>query len=917
MRLNAEEFNIEFMKNNGFIRKKCKICSSHFWTQKHDLEVCMESPCTENQFIMNTPAKIKVDINKMREVFLNFFKKNSHEVINPYPVVARWRDDLLVTIASIVDFQPYVTNGIISPPANPLVISQPCLRFEDIDYVGLTSGRHLTIFEMGGAHAFNYPDKTIYWKNETIEYHHRLLTEELKVPSDLVTYKEHFWSGGGNAGPDVEAIVLGIEISTLVFMEYTSNNGRLIPTPVKTVDTGYGIERWAWLSMGSPTAFHAIYGNLLQQFLDIADVSIEEKILIESGKVSSSFIDDNKSKFVRDKVAKKIGLSSSDFESILGNFESICAVLDHTKALVFMLSEGVVPSNVKVGYLARMLLRRSYRLLSKFNVQHKLIDLVEKQIKYWKNHFLQINDMREEIVKMTDVEIEKYVKTLDREFHGARKTLESLKNKKVESVPIDVLQELYESHGLHPHQVVELSKEVGIKTEIPSNFFSALAYKKASQIMEKKIQDDEEKFRSFQKLPPTELIYYKKFNEFNFNANVLRSKGKFLVLDRTAFYPEGGGQLGDQGIISWNGKSSQVTRSLKTGRIVVHVIEGPIPSDGVRIKGEVDSRRRRALSIHHTATHIINGAARHVLGEHIWQAGASKDVNLSRLDITHYAHLLRKEILEIENQANMIVRKNLPVEILLLPRNEAEKEYGFRLYQGGIVPGKEVRVIKIGNWDIEACGGTHLQNTGEIGSIKIVRVERIQDGVERIEFVAGQPAIKLIQKQENTILAISEVLGTQTEKITDAVNKLVVEKNILNKKQKLLFKKLSEVYYHQISGEFRSMDDIRVYFGIDSELGDEFQIIFGERCIKEKPASVYCVIIKDERVVKVITFSGKFAQSKGIRAKDVAKEISKILGGSGGGDDRFGRGGGPIFDNIPEAKKFFYSFIEKVLFKKR
>ncbi|MCP8317659.1 MAG: alanine--tRNA ligase, partial [archaeon] len=158
MPLKDDEFDIDFIRENDFVRKKCKVCNSFFWTQKHDLDVCMESPCVEYEFIGNSPAKVKADVDEMRRIFLKFFEDNAHTVINPYPVIPRWRDDLLVTIASIVDFQPYVTNGDIPPPANPLVVSQPCLRFEDIDNVGPTFGRHLTIFEMGGAHAFNYPE---------------------------------------------------------------------------------------------------------------------------------------------------------------------------------------------------------------------------------------------------------------------------------------------------------------------------------------------------------------------------------------------------------------------------------------------------------------------------------------------------------------------------------------------------------------------------------------------------------------------------------------------------------------------------------------------------------------------------------------------------------------------------------------
>ncbi|MCP8307817.1 MAG: alanine--tRNA ligase [archaeon] len=913
MPLKDDEFDIEFMRENDFVRKKCKVCNSFFWTQKHDLDVCMESPCVEYDFINNSPAKVKADLDEMRRIFLKFFEENSHAVINPYPVVARWRDDLLVTIASIVDFQPYVTNGEIPPPANPLVISQPCLRFEDIDNVGPTFGRHLTIFEMGGAHAFNYPDKFLYWKDDTIRYHHELLTKRLGVPSDLVTYKEHFWSGGGNAGPDVEAIVMGLEISTLVFMCYRVENGNLIPTLVRTVDTGYGIERWSWLSMGTPTAFHAVFGKNFDKTLDLVGIKIDDKVLLEAGKISGAFsvIDNKRSRMAREIAAKRLGMTFDEFEDFIKPFENIAAILDHTKALVFMLAEGVVPSNVKAGYLARMLARRSYRLLSLYGAQSKLIDIIEMQMERWSPQFPHIKDMREEIIRLVDVEIGKYEKTLEREYGEARKKIEALKEKGRSSIPIDLLQEFYESHGLHPQQVSEISQKIGMKVEIPLDFFSSLV-KKRSEIEVQKPQEDD-LMSKFDDLQATEPIYYTDPKQLEFDAKVLRVNDNLIALDRTAFYPEGGGQLGDHGLIVWDRKESHVIDTIKVGSIVLHKIKGALPQKDVIVKGIVDNKRRRALMIHHTSTHILNGAARHVLGEHVWQAGALKDVDRSRLDITHYAHLTREEIIEIEDKANMVVRMNIPVEVLKLQRNDAEKKYGFRLYQGGVVPGKEIRVIKIGDWDVEACGGVHCSRTGDTGLIKITKVERVQDGVERFEFVAGEPAIKFFQLQEEIVSKLSQAVGAQQEKLIDAVNRLMMDRNDLIKKQKIMFKRLSELSKARIMDKAIKISDVNAYFEVDSELGEDFHIMLGERVIDQNPSFVYCAIALEEKVAKVIVFCGKDARARGLKAKEMARNISQIMGGSGGGDERFGRGGGPLTDKAEEVKSILYSYIEKMI----
>ncbi|MEM2955421.1 MAG: alanine--tRNA ligase-related protein, partial [Nitrososphaerales archaeon] len=401
--------------------------------------------------------------------------------------------------------------------------------------------------------------------------------------------------------------------------------------------------------------------------------------------------------------------------------------------------------------------------------------------------------------------------------------------------------------------------------------------------------------------------------QLEFDAKVLRVDGDFLILDRTAFYPEGGGQLGDQGLIVWDKEESQVIDTIKVGSVILHKIKGRLPPKDAIVKGIVDSQRRRALMIHHTSTHILNGAARHVLGEHVWQAGALKDVDRSRLDITHYAHLTREEIIEIENRANMVVRMNVPVEVLKLQRNDAEKRYGFRLYQGGVVPGKEIRVIKIGDWDIEACGGVHCSRTGDVGLIKIIRVERVQDGVERFEFVAGEPALKFFQLQEDVLSKISQVVGAQQEKLVDAINRLALDRSELIKKQKVMFKRLSELSKDRIIEKATKISSINVYFEVDSELGEDFHIMLGEKVIEQNPSLVYCAIALENKVARVIVFCGKDARARGVKAKEITRNISQIIGGSGGGDERFGRGGGPLIDKVREVKSTLYSQIENMI----
>jgi len=364
-----EEYRVPFFNEEGYVRKLCPKCGGYFWTQDPDQETCEEASsegCTFYTFINDPPTKKSYSLREMREAFLSFFEKHGHTRIKPYPVVARWRDDIYLTLASIIDFQPYVTEGIAPPPANPLVIAQPCIRMVDIANTGPTFGKYLTIFEMGGHHAFNYPDKEIYWKDQTTRYHHEFVTKDLGVKSEEVTYKEEVWSGGGNAGPCVECIIRGLEVATLVFMQYKVVGNEFVKLPIRTVDTGYGIERYAWLSQGAPSGFHAVYGTLLDKIFEIAGINkIDNDLLKKVAKVSGSIsLDKTVGRLeARKKIAEIVGMKTSELDEFLLPIENVFAVADHTKCLNFILSEGVVPSNIQEGYLARLLFRRIYRLL--------------------------------------------------------------------------------------------------------------------------------------------------------------------------------------------------------------------------------------------------------------------------------------------------------------------------------------------------------------------------------------------------------------------------------------------------------------------------------------------------------------------------------------------------------------------------
>ena len=918
-RFPEDEYHIPFFDEEGYVRKKCPLCGEYFWTQNPDQEFCGESTpegCAQYTFIGNPPTRKAYSYREMRELFLSFFEEHDHKRIKPYPVVARWRDDLFFTHASIIDFQPYVTEGIIPPPANPLVISQPCLRFVDIDNVGLTFGRHLTIFEMGGHHAFNSPTHYVYWKDETVRYHHEFLTEKLGVKSEEIIYKEGVWVGGGNAGPDVEGVVRGLEISTLVFMKFKVVNGEFIELPIKTVDTGYGIERFTWLSQGSASCFHAVYTPILNKVLSMLGVpKIEEKLLINVARISGIMnLEKGASRIsARSRVASIISMDAEELDRILTPLESAFAILDHTKCLAFMLAEGVVPSNVREGYLARLLLRRTYKLLRLLESEYLLPEIVKMQIEYWSQDYPHLKEMEDTILEILSIEEKKFRETLKRGMKLVKRISSNLKSENVKKMPIKTLIELYDSHGLPPEIVKEVAEPEGVVVEVPDSFYMMIAERHVSA-PPKQVDEEIKGLKNLiANIPATRQLFYENQYMKRFKAKVLRVlEDKYVILDETAFYPEGGGQLSDTGYLIFDDGKCEILDVKRIGNVIVHKIKGTPPKEGVYVIGEIDWNRRLSLMRHHTATHVLLGATRRVLGEHVWQAGAQKEVDKARLDITHYKHISFEELKKIELLANNVVMRNINVETSWMPREEAEAKYGFRLYQGGVVPGREIRVVKIGDWDVEACGGTHCKNTGEIGFIRVIRAERVQDGIERLIFCAGPYAIKAVQESDRILHSISESVGSSISELERAVKQILVKWKEARREANILSRLLAEYEAKEMLLEAEEISGVKLILATKRNVSVDHLIEVANKIVELEPKSI-SALFKVDDVVNLVVSVGSKALEMGIKANEVAFKAAKPISGGGSGKPNFAQAGGTRVEGVEEAKEIIKKYVREVL----
>ncbi len=717
--MDPAEYDLAYFHRNGFRRRSCTVCGAAFWSLG-EYDRCQEAPCREYGFLGRPVFGRPRDPTGMRETFLAFFEHRGHARIRRYPTVARWRNDVFFTQASVYDFQPWVTSGAVPPPANPLTISQPCLRFIDLEEVG-RSGRHFTEFEMMAHHAFNRPSHEVYFKERCVELCQELLTSELGADPKAFTYKEEAWEGGGNLGPSLSVGAAGLEVATLVFMEYVRDGERLAPMPLTVVDIGYGLERFVWASHGTRTAYEPVFGR--------------------------------------------------EYEELRRTFPPVEAaiLLDHARALNFLLVDGVVPSNSKEGYFARLLLRRSLRLLAKVPEAPEITSLLDRVGRDLARDFPEIGAHREDLRRVVEAEVERYREAIDRARLTIRRHEEKVRSEGGRVGPEELVR-WYDSLGVPPDVAVEELRE---PPPIPADFYAQVAARHESERPTTDYTEASEGFPSVPpSIPPTEVLYYLDPYTVSFEAHVVHVDGPFVVLDRTYFYPTGGGQVADRGHLG----DLEVVDVGRKGPHVVLRLERPAPFPvGERVRARIDPTRRTQLMQHHTATHLLNGALREVLGPHVWQAGAHKAPDVARIDITHYRGLTPEELRRVDRRVNAIVREDRKVRSYFESRTEAEKRFGFTLYQGGAVPGRELRIVEVEGFDVEACGGTHCTHTSEVGAIQLVDVERIQDGILRLSFTSGERALEVREEHEAILKEAARRLGVPADQLPSGIDRLLAE----------------------------------------------------------------------------------------------------------------------------------------------
>jgi alanyl-tRNA synthetase len=875
---------VDLFKREGFTRKKCENCGQFFWTLDADRKICDDQPCSSYSFIGAPPTNKRLDEVESWSAINHFFVRNHHSSVKRYPVVSRWRPDLYFTVASIVDFQRVEAGKVVFQlPANPLVVPQMCMRFNDIPNVGV-SGKHYTSFVMVGQHSL--ADREGYWKDRCIDLDFQLMTKDFGIDKEEITFNEDVWVGYGAFGYSLEFFVRGLELGNAVFTAFEGDVTEYRELKEKVVDMGTGLQRWAWLSQGTPTNYDANFSSVLKRMNELCKVEVDRRLFLEYSRLAGTMNVDEFGSLSDQRaiIAKKLNIDSRELESQLGPREAMYSIADHSRSLLFAIADGMLPSNSGGGYNLRIIYRRAMNFIRHYRFPLSIADVVGWHIDHLSAMYPELEEHREDVAEVLQVEEARYSSSSER----VSKIVSSL-SLAGKPVPTDQLIRLYDSDGVTPEQLAE----AGAVIDKPEDFYEQVQ----ARHITRRFEEPKPKFATG-KLRPTRLLYYEDGAEFDFRAKVLRVfPGGYVVLDQTVFYPRGGGQEPDHGKI---GKADVIDVE-KYGEVVIHRVEGDVPGTGARVDCHVDARRRRRITQIHTATHIINGSSRQVLGPWVWQHSAFKEEDYGRIDITHFSHLTDAQIGEIEDVANEIVRRDLKVKNIFMQRQAAEKRYGFRLYQGGVVPGRLVRVVDIGGWDIEACGGTHSRTTGEVGLIKILKAERVQDGVERLEFVAGEAAIEYMHRMDSELQELSQVLSTQRENLPRVAKAVLEELEAARAREKSLGQAMVQMSTAGVGSAARSIAGAKLYVSKNPPFGEEQIIAQGQKSVSSEPSLIYLSLFSAGKSARMVCFVGSEARQAGYSAAEIVKKLAPVLGGSGGGSPSFAQGGGPLLDKLDEA----------------
>ncbi|MCI7224455.1 alanine--tRNA ligase [Fusobacterium sp.] len=863
--------------------------------------------------------------NEIREKFIEFFMQKQHKHFESASLIP---DDptLLLTVAGMVPFKPYFL-GQKEAPCPRVTTYQKCIRTNDLENVGRTA-RHHTFFEMLGN--FSFGD---YFKEESIMWSWEFVTEVLKIEKDRLWVtvfttddeaeriwiekcnfpkerivrmgeSENWWSAGptGSCGPCSEIHVdLGVEfggdenskigdegtdnryleIWNLVFTEWNrKEDGTLEPLPKKNIDTGAGVERIA---------------SVVQKKRNNFETDLLFPILEEAARITGRKYNEN------DNV----------------NF-SLKVITDHARAVTFLVNDGVIPSNEGRGYVLRRILRRAVRhgrLLGYTDLfMYKIVD---KVVENFEKAYPELRKNIENIKKIVRIEEEKFSNTLDQGIQLVNQEIDNLLASGKNKLDGEISFKLYDTYGFPYELTEEIAEERGILVE-RTEFEAKMEEQKekarsAREVVMEKGQDTFiEEF--YDKYGVTKFTGYEKGQD---KAKLLSirelSDNKYLLIfDKTPFYAESGGQIGDTGKILGENFEARVLDTQKQKDIFFHTVE--------YIKGEaiiereydliVDVLRRNDISKNHTATHLLHKALREVLGEHIQQAGSLVENDKLRFDFSHYEAVTAEQLEKVENIVNEKIREAITVGVSHHTMDEAKAMGATMLF--GDKYGDVVRVVDIPGFSTELCGGVHVDNIGTIGMFKIISEGGIAAGVRRIEAKTGYGAYLYEKEEAQKIEAIAKKLKTNALDVVEKVDKLAETMREKERELESLKQKLANLESKSALMNMENINGAKVLLAkFTDKKAEDLRAMIDAIKDKEDRAVVVLASTLDDKIIFVAGVSKNLTDK--VKAGDLVKKLAEATGGKGGGRPDFAQAGGKDIDKLVVAMKEVKDLLKEIL----
>ncbi len=873
-------------------------------------------------------------LNEIREKFLEFFESKGHLRLPSFSLIPQGDKSLLLINSGMAPLKPYFT-GEQEPPRRRVTTCQKCIRTGDIENVGKTA-RHGTFFEMLGN--FSFGD---YFKEEAITWSWEFLTKVMEIPEDRLYpsiyenddeafeiwnkkigvsadrifrfgKEDNFWEhGSGPCGPCSE-----------IYFDRGEKYGCGKPGCTVGCDCDRYMEVWNNVFSQFNNDGHGNYTDLIQKNIDTG-MGLE-RLAVVMQDVDSLF-DVDTVKNITNHVSK---ISGKTYGESYKTDVSLRVITDHIRSTVMMICDGVIPSNEGRGYVLRRLLRRAARHGKLLGINEPfLYKVCDTVIHESGGAYPALIEKQEYIRKVIQVEEERFDATVDAGLSILHDMIEKAKNAGSKELPAADAFKLHDTYGFPIDLTIEILEEQGMSTD--RDGFDAL-------IQEQKERSREDRKRmgdlgwasedlGLDKSLKTEFCGYTEL-EAEGNVLALVSEGEStdavragskvtVVLDKTPFYAEMGGQVPDYGTMSHGECEIEITNVQKSGdgRMYLHsgVVKSGVVSRGDTLVCKVDKERRQAICRSHTATHLLQEALREVLGSHVEQAGSYTDADHVRFDFTHFAAMTPEEIAKVESIVNNTILAGLEVRTDEMPIEEAKKLGAMALF--GEKYGDIVRVVRAGDFSIEFCGGTHLDNTAKAGMFKIISEASVAAGVRRIEALTGRKFLEMVEERQKTLNDAAAALKTTPNDLVQRADQVVEEVRSLTRNVDSLNGKIAEMKLSELLGAAQDVNGVSV---IAAKLDDTPEVMrsIGD-ILKERNANGVAVLatVTGESKIQLLCVAGKDAIKAGAHAGKIIKEVAKLCGGGGGGRPDSASAGGKKTEKLDEALQAVASVVAGIV----